>query len=148
VAGPQYPAEIVWPSNVGRIPHLSPAEHRGFYAAQRFTINVTRADMIRDGFSPSVRLFEAAACGVPIISDWWEGLDSIFSVESEILIARSSQDVLSFLREIDEPARQEIANRARQRVLAAHTSAHRAAELEGHLLGMLGGSRGNAGDSQ
>src|SRR3712207_8248286 len=45
--------------------HLPPAEHRWFYNAQRFTLNVTRADMIRAGHSPSVRLFEAAACAVP-----------------------------------------------------------------------------------
>ncbi|RYD64293.1 MAG: glycosyltransferase, partial [Verrucomicrobiaceae bacterium] len=75
VAGPQYPDTIQWPGNVERIIHLSPAEHRKFYNAQRFTLNVTRADMIRAGHSPSVRLFEAAACGTPIISDRWTGIE-------------------------------------------------------------------------
>ena len=74
VAGPQYPASIDWPANVERIEHLPPSEHAAFYCRQRFTLNVTRADMIRTGWSPSVRLFEAAACGTPIISDRWEGL--------------------------------------------------------------------------
>jgi spore maturation protein CgeB len=60
VAGPQYPAEIEWPDNVERIEHLPPSEHAEFYAASRFTLNVTRADMIAAGWSPSVRLFEAA----------------------------------------------------------------------------------------
>ncbi len=78
VAGPQYPGSIVWPANVARIEHLPPADHSAFYNAQRFTLNVTRADMIAAGWSPSVRLFEAAACGTPIISDWWAGLDSLF----------------------------------------------------------------------
>ena len=78
VAGPQYPDDIRWPANVERRVHLPPAEHRAFYNAQRFTLNITRADMIRAGYSPSVRLFEAAACGVPIISDWWDGLDTLF----------------------------------------------------------------------
>lgn len=75
VAGPMYPDSIDWPANVERICHLPPAEHRAFYNAQRFTLNVTRADMIRAGHSPSVRLFEAAACGTAIISDLWAGLD-------------------------------------------------------------------------
>jgi len=68
VAGPQYPADLSWPANVDRIEHLPPPEHPGFYGAQRFTLNVTRAEMVAWGWSPSVRLFEAAACGVPVIS--------------------------------------------------------------------------------
>jgi spore maturation protein CgeB len=78
VAGPQYPDSIHWPKNVERITHLEPKKHRAFYNAQRFTLNVTRADMIRAGYSPSVRLFEAAACGTPIISDEWPGLSELF----------------------------------------------------------------------
>ncbi|HVL39168.1 MAG TPA: glycosyltransferase, partial [Fimbriimonadaceae bacterium] len=89
VAGPQYPATIQWPSNVERIEHLPPAEHRAFYNRQRFTLNITRADMIRAGYSPSVRLFEAAACGVPIISDYWPGLESFFRLGEEILVSSS-----------------------------------------------------------
>ena len=148
VAGPQYPASIRWPSNVARVDHLSPFDHRAFYASQRFTLNVTRSDMIRAGFSPSVRLFEAAACGVPIISDCWEGLDHFFSIGDEILVAGGTTDVLRFLRETDELTRREIGRRARQRVLAAHTAAHRAAELEGHLLEALGRRRSPVGGFQ
>lgn len=133
VAGPQYPATIEWPGNVERIDHLPPAEHRRFYNSQRFTLNITRADMIRAGYSPSVRLFEAAACGVPIISDWWDGLDSLFEVGSEILIARSAQDTVRYLRDVSDAARKAIATRARQRVLSEHTAAHRAAELEQYI---------------
>ena len=68
VAGPQFPDSIEWPENVCRITHLAPGRHRRFYASQRFTLNVTRADMVRAGWSPSVRLFEAAACGVPVVA--------------------------------------------------------------------------------
>ena len=75
VAGPQYPADIDWPANVERIEHLPPADHAAFYSASRFTLNVTRADMIAAGWSPSVRLFEAGACGTPIVSDVWEGIE-------------------------------------------------------------------------
>jgi spore maturation protein CgeB len=98
VAGPQYPAELLWPANVERIEHLPPSEHAPFYAAQRFTLNITRAAMVRAGWSPSVRLFEAAACGVPIVSDWWEGLDSFFQPGREILVVRSAEDVLDAIR--------------------------------------------------
>ena len=133
VAGPQYPDALAWPANVERIEHLPPSRHRGWYNAQRFTLNVTRDDMIRAGYSPSVRLFEAAACGTPVISDWWEGLDSFFEIGREILVARSTEEALRILRETSEPEREEIGARARQRVLAEHTAAHRAKELVEHL---------------
>jgi spore maturation protein CgeB len=132
VAGPQYPETIRWPGNVERVVHLNPAEHRAFYNAQRFTLNVTRAEMIRVGYSPSVRLFEAAACGTPIISDAWPGLEEFFAPDEEIFIASSSEQVLEILRKRDADARQ-VGERARTRVLAEHTAAHRAAELENHI---------------
>ena len=136
VAGPQYPAEIVWPANVERIEHAPPATHRGFYGAQNFTLNVTRADMIRRGYSPSVRLFEAAACGTPIISDDWDGLNTLFRPGDELLVARDATDVLEALR-MAPKRRRGIAARARARVLAEHTGAHRAAELAGHVHALL-----------
>lgn len=137
VAGPQYPASIVWPGNVQRIDHLPPSEHRAFYNAQAFTLNVTRADMIRAGYSPSVRLFEAAACATPIISDYWDGLDTVFEIGREILVARSAAESLGYLRETPEEERRRIGERARNRVLAEHTAEHRAGELEGYLLTAL-----------
>ena len=137
VAGPQYPPDVVWPSNVLHIHHLAPAEHRRFYNSQRFTLNVTREEMVRLGLSPSVRLFEAAACGVPIISDSWPGLETLFDVGTEILISRSAGETLRYLREIPEEERLTIARKARERILASHTSAHRAEELEGYLLSVM-----------
>ncbi|UEM02046.1 glycosyltransferase [Skermanella rosea] len=130
VAGPQYPETIDWPGNVERVDHLPPDQHRAFYNAQRFTLNVTRADMIAAGWSPSVRLFEAAACGTPIISDWWPGLDGLFEPGTEIIIAADAGTVLETLRSMSDDHRQAIGERARSRILANHTAAHRAAELE------------------
>lgn len=130
VAGPQYPSSVRWPANVGREVHLSPRDHRRYYCAQRFTLNVTRSDMIGAGWSPSVRLFEAAACGVPIVSDAWEGLDEFLAPEREILVARSADECLACLRALDDDERARIAERARARVLAEHTAAHRAERLE------------------
>jgi spore maturation protein CgeB len=103
--------------------------HRSFYNSQRFTLNITRADMIKAGYSPSVRLFEAAACGTPIISDYWEGIDSLFETGSEILIAGSPEDTVRYLKDIDEVKRKSIGENARRTVLSRHTAAHRAAEL-------------------
>jgi spore maturation protein CgeB len=130
VAGPQYPADMVWPGNVERIDHVGPADHPDFYAACRFTLNVTRADMVRAGWSPSVRLFEAAACAAPIISDDWPGLASLFTPGEEIRIAGSSDEVLALLRDTDEAERAALAHAGRARVLVEHSAARRAAELE------------------
>lgn len=130
VAGPQYPETIVWPTNVERIDHLPPAEHREFYNAQRYTLNITRAEMIRAGHSPSVRLFEAAACGTPIISDWWPGLDELFEPDREILIGKSSADVLRWLQELSPSEAAVIGRAARDRVLAEHTADRRAEQFE------------------
>ena len=130
VAGPMYPADVHWPANVERIEHLPPSEHRAFYCAQRYTLNITRADMVKAGYSPSVRLFEAAACGTPIISDAWEGLAEIFTPGTEILVARTSEEALHFLREIPEEDRIALGTRGRDKVLQAHTSEKRAAQLE------------------
>jgi spore maturation protein CgeB len=132
VAGPRYPDGIDWPANVERIEHVPPSGHPAFYGASRFTLNVTRRDMIAAGHSPSVRLFEAAACGTPIVSDGWPGLDTLFAPGREIVIAETVADVLAALHAPDA-SRQAIATAARRRVLAAHTAAHRAAELERHL---------------
>lgn len=137
VAGPQYPKEIRWPRNVKRYQHLEPKKHRRFYNQQRFTLNVTRADMIAAGWSPSVRLFEAAACGTPIVSDSWPGLESLFRIGEEILIARTPAEVLQYLRDVPERERRALGQRARARVMNYHTAAHRAEELEGYALCLL-----------
>ncbi len=130
VGGPQYPAAAKWPANVAQLDHVPPHDHAGFYCAQRFTLNVTRADMIAAGYSPSVRLFEAAACGAPIISDMWAGLETFLAPGEEILIAETSEDVLAILRDTPDERRQAIGLAARRRILSAHTAEHRAQELE------------------
>ena len=133
VAGPQYPESIRWPANVERIHHLPPAEHRNFYNEQAFALNITRADMVRAGYSPSVRLFEAAACAVPIISDRWEGIETIFEPDEEIFLADTAADVLRLLRELPDEERRAAGQRGRDKILTKHTAAHRAAELEQYV---------------
>jgi spore maturation protein CgeB len=133
VAGPQFPRELDWPPNVERIEHLPPPAHPSFYCSQCFTLNVTRSAMVDAGHSPSVRLFEAAACGTPIISDDWTGLHEFFEPGNEILVSGSTEETLEYLCGLSADARDVIATRARTRVLASHTAARRAEQFEQHV---------------
>jgi spore maturation protein CgeB len=137
VAGPMYPAELAWPANVTRISHLAPGEHPGFYCAARFALNLTRPEMRALGHSPSVRLFEAAACGAPIISDRWAGIEQVLEPGREILLADRAADVVAILEGVGESQRRAIAAAARERVLAEHTGAHRVAQLHELVAGAL-----------
>lgn len=137
IAGPMYPDKLRWPANVRHIIHVEPKLHPGFYSSARFTLNVTRAEMIAAGYSPSVRLFEAAACGAAIISDSWPGLELFLEPGKEILLPKGSDDVVSLLRELTEAEAREIGRAAQERVLSDHTAAHRAAQFEGYVEGVL-----------
>ena len=139
VVGAQYPSRQSWPPNVRRIEHLPPARHTWFYGRQRYTLNVTRADMRRAGWSPSVRLFEAAACGAPIISDRWPGLEEVLTPDEHVLIANEADDVVAWLEHQSEAERLRIARGARERVLEAHSGLKRADEL----LRLLDGAQSN-----
>jgi spore maturation protein CgeB len=129
VAGPQYPESVDWPVNVERIEHCPPADHAEFYSASRFTLNVTRADMIAAGWSPSVRLFEAGACGVPVISDRWDGIEDLLEPGREIILADTTEDAVAALG-TDAAG---LGAAARRKILGSHTAAHRAVELETYL---------------
>ena len=144
LAGPQYPAWVRSPGNVRRIEHLNPRWHPHLYSSSRFVLNVTRRDMVMWGFSPSVRLFEAAACGATMISDNWAGLDTFFRPGSEILLPTSSSDVRDYLNAMDERTVQQIGAAAQARVLEAHSSTHRAIEFENAIASR--DRRSTAGD--
>jgi spore maturation protein CgeB len=128
IAGAQYPREFPWADNIWFVRHLPPSEHCAFYASSRLTLNVTRAAMARMGWCPSGRLFEAAACGTPVLSDVWEGLESFFRPADEILLARSTEEAMAALDRSPEELRR-IGARARDRALAEHTAAHRAQQM-------------------
>jgi spore maturation protein CgeB len=132
LAGPQYPGEFPWTQNIFFIPHVSPRDHAAFYCSSRLTLSVTRAPMAQMGYCPSGRLFEAAACGVPIVSDEWEGLDYFFEPSREILVARTTGHVMDALAMSDEQLGR-IARAGRERALTAHTAERRALELENIL---------------
>jgi spore maturation protein CgeB len=133
VAGPQYPAQLVWPDNVKTIVHLEPRFHSPFYRSSRMTLNLTRKEMVDAGYSPSVRLFEAAGCGTPILSDYWKGIETFFAPENEIAIVRSTDEVVQYLTQAEEGHIREMGRRAQERVMSEHTSDHRAIQLEQYL---------------
>lgn len=130
VAGPQYPRSVKWPESVRRIMHLNPRWHPHFYSSSRVTLNVTRRDMVQAGYSPSVRLFEAAACGAAIASDNWPGLETFFRPGHEILLPASADDMVRFLCDLSDSELQRIGRNAMERVLSEHTSQIRALEFE------------------
>jgi spore maturation protein CgeB len=129
LGGAQYPAEFPWSDNIYFVRHLPPAEHAAFFSSSRVTLNVTRESMRTMGWCPSGRLFEASACGTPLVSDSWMGLDEFFTPGEEILIADTTDDALAALQLSDVELRK-IATAARERTLSDHSSARRASELE------------------
>ena len=132
LGGSLYPECFPWCENIRFIPHVPPPDHSAFYCSSKLTLSVTRGPMAEMGYCPSGRLFEASACGVPIITDEWEGLEQFFEPGSEILVARRTEDVTAAL-EMSEGERERMARAARERTLACHTAARRAVELEAAL---------------
>lgn len=128
IGGSLYPDGFPWRENVWYSAHVPPPLHAAFYGSSRLTLNVTRGAMASFGFCPSGRLFEAAACGAPLISDAWEGLDRFFTPGEELLVARDADDVVAALRR-DGAELAKIGARARARALEEHSGDRRALEL-------------------
>jgi len=127
LAGSLYPREWNWPGNVTRFDHVAPADHPALYSSSWATLNITREGMARTGYCPSGRFFEAAACGTPILSDWWEGLNEFFR-RDEIVVVGSAAEVISALG-LDDQELASMAHRARQRTLEEHSGDCRARQL-------------------
>ena len=135
IGGSMYPEARSFPENVLYLQHLPPAEHAEFFCSSRLTLNLTRGVMAQLGYCPSGRLFEAAACGVPLLSDAFEGLELFFEPGSEIQVVHDRQDVLRALATPDSVLRAQ-AEKARRRVHAEHTAERRAEQLL-RLLGSI-----------
>ena len=129
IGGSKYPIDFPWQQNIWYVQHVPPSAHAAFFCSSPLTLNVTRAAMARMGYCPSGRLFEAAACGVAIVSDEWAGLETFFQPGVEIILARTTDDVIA-ATQLSEAELTRIAKACRQRVLESHTAAHRAEELE------------------
>jgi spore maturation protein CgeB len=142
MGGAQYPADFPWSSNVFFVRHLPPSEHPAFFSSCRMTLNVTRREMAEMGWCPSGRLFEAAACGTPVLSDVWDGLDEFFTPQREILLVRNTEDAVAAL-DLPDAEITRIGRAARERALAEHTSAHRTRQL----IGLLESARARHADA-
>ncbi|MGH9524226.1 MAG: CgeB family protein [Terriglobales bacterium] len=131
LAGSLYPAHSAWPPNLQLMEHVAPGDHPALYSSSRLTLNVTRVGMARFGYCPSGRFFEAAACGTPLVTDWWDGLHTFFA-DDELFVAHNSDHVLDALSASDEELAR-VAARARQRTLDEHTGNTRATQLLEYL---------------
>ncbi len=128
LAGAMYPTEWAWPAGVKHMEHVAPSDHPALYSSSRATLNLTRDEMARSGYCPSGRFFEASACCTPLLTDEWEGLDSFFNLEQELLVVRSTDDVVRAL-ELPDADLERMARRARERTLDEHTGRQRAKQL-------------------
>lgn len=136
LGGSGYPPDFPWAGNIWFVRHVAPPEHPPFYSSSRLTLNVTRRDMAAMGYCPSGRLFEAAACATPVLSDGWEGIERFFTPGEEILLAGSADEATAAL---DLPAADlaRIGRAARERALDEHTSDRRAAQMLSLLDGAV-----------
>ncbi|WP_242340456.1 MULTISPECIES: glycosyltransferase [Anaeromyxobacter] len=128
LAGSMYDASFPWRENIRYVRHLEPSLHPAFFCSSPLTVNVTRAEMAAMGYCPSPRLFEASACGVPVLSDGFEGLDAFFTPGEEILVARNADEAMHAVA-LPRVALERMGQRARERALAEHTADARAEEL-------------------
>jgi spore maturation protein CgeB len=145
VAGAQYPIDSPWAKNVERIIHISPPDHPSFYSSSNLTLNLTRDEMVAAGYSPSVRLFEASACGAAIVSDYWKGLEQFLTPNDEVLLPNDAYEVAQIIRDMPAAERTRIGLNARERILSEHTSAHRAIQFE-QIVSRCGGSHARASE--
>jgi spore maturation protein CgeB len=128
LAGSMYPTEWAWPAGVKRVDHVAPSDHPALYSSSRATLNLTRSEMAQSGYCPSGRFFEASACGTPLLTDEWDGLESFFDSGQELLVVRSADDVVRALQ-LPSADLLRVAARARERTLDEHTGHHRARQL-------------------
>lgn len=134
ITGANYPAGIHWPTNIDYMEYLLPARHREFYGRQRFALNITRPDAVAWGYSPSIRLLEAAACSVPVISDYWVGLETFFKPGVEIITVQSTVEILKILDKYTVEECMTMGEMARNRTLQSHSGVRRAGEFVAYLM--------------
>jgi spore maturation protein CgeB len=125
IGGAMYPGSRFWPENIRHFEHIAPPDHPAFYSSCPLTLNITRGSMAAMGYCPSGRLFEAAACGTAVLSDWWPGIETFFTPGEEILIAGCAADAILAIQK-DRQALDLIGRRAQERALDCHTAEIRA----------------------
>ncbi|ETR79244.1 hypothetical protein X566_01155 [Afipia sp. P52-10] len=126
------------PPNVRRIGHLGTGLHNTFFCSTLATLNINRASMARYGYSPPTRIFEAAGAGACLITDRWPGIEDFLEPDREVLVAASAAEVARHVADLTPARAEQLATRARHRILADHTYAHRARDVDRLLNGRLG----------
>jgi len=129
LAGDHYPPDVDWPDNLTYLEHLPETNHVDFYNRQHCSLVLAREDRRALGFTPSKRLLAAAACGVPILTHHWEGIEQFFEPQREVFLVEDCHQVLDVLYQSNEIDRRRVGDFARERVLAQHTTAHRTDQL-------------------
>jgi spore maturation protein CgeB len=132
IGGAMYDGSFPWQPNVNLVSHVPCEAHAAFYCSAKLNLNITRRPMAENGYCPSGRLFEAAACGAAILSDNWAGLNTFFEPGREILVANGTEDAIAALERSPEELAK-IGRRARERTLQEHTADVRAREFENIL---------------
>lgn len=132
LAGSMYPQDFPWSKNIFYREHIPPPDHSSFYCSSRLTLNITRQAMAKMGYCPSGRIFEAASCGVPILSDYWEGLEHFYALDTEILVARDTWSAVAAIS-LSDAELNRVSKVAREKTLDCHTALKRVIQLENHL---------------
>lgn len=120
----------VMSSNINYIGHVSTRDHNAFNVTPKAVLNISRASMAENGFSPATRVFEAAGAGGCLITDYWEGIELFLKPGEEVLVARDGQDVCDILADLSDEKADEIGHSALRRVLEEHTYSHRAETVD------------------
>ncbi len=123
------------PGNVESLGHVYTRDHNAFNCTPRAVLNISRESMAENGWSPATRVFEAAGAGACLISDWWLGIEDFLEPEEEVLVAHGAQDVAAHLDRLTPERARTLGEAARRRVLAEHTYARRAEQVESILEG-------------
>ena len=121
--------------NVRSLGHVYTADHNAFNCTPRAVLNICRASMARYGFSPPTRVFEAAGAAACLLTDAWEGVEQFFEPDDEVLVARDGAEVAAHLSALTPERARAIGQAAYRRVLADHTYAQRARQVEEVLEG-------------
>lgn len=123
------------PPNVARVGHVYTRDHNAFHSSTRAVLNISRESMARYGYSPATRVFEAAGAGACIVTDAWEGIELFLEPGAEVLVAQDGAEVAAHAAALTPKRAREIGMRGRRRILAEHTYAHRAVQVERLLEG-------------
>ena len=122
--------------NLRYLGHVYTADHNAFNSTPRAVLNICRDSMARYGFSPPTRVFEAAGAGACLITDQWEGVQNFLEPGRECLVARDGDEVSAIIDALDAGEANRIGAAALQRVLAEHTYAQRAVQVEKALCSL------------